>query len=117
MNGPRAYLLRCAVHAQSGIYLLDEGELVGIFGFKDMMTRAIAKEMPLELTAVSSVMLYRGPSGRGSRQEPRAGMCLGAASATWFIITIVFGGQAREIGGTVTYEYYGLRVPQNQGRY
>ena len=42
--------------ARKAALVVDEGELVGIFGFKDMMTRAIAKEMPLELTAVSSVM-------------------------------------------------------------
>ena len=42
--------------ARKAALVVDEGELVGIFGFKDMMTRAIAKELPLELTAVSSVM-------------------------------------------------------------
>ena len=42
--------------ARKAALVVDEGKLVGIFGFKDMMTRAIAKEMPLELTAVSSVM-------------------------------------------------------------
>jgi len=36
--------------------VVDDGELVGIFGFKDMMTRAIAKELPLSETAISSVM-------------------------------------------------------------
>jgi len=42
--------------ARKAALVVDEGELVGIFGFKDMMSRAIAKELPLELTAVSSVM-------------------------------------------------------------
>ena len=42
--------------ARKAALVVDDGELVGIFGFKDMMTRAIAKEIPLELTAVSSVM-------------------------------------------------------------
>jgi CBS domain-containing protein len=37
--------------------LVVEGDkLVGIFGFKDMMTRAVAKEMPLDSTPVSAVM-------------------------------------------------------------
>ena len=42
--------------ARKAALVVDEGELVGIFGFKDMMSRAIAKELPLELTAVSTVM-------------------------------------------------------------
>jgi len=33
-----------------------DGELVGIFGFKDMMCRVVAKELPLEETNVASVM-------------------------------------------------------------
>jgi CBS domain-containing protein len=36
--------------------VVDHGKLVGIFGFKDMMTRVVAKELPLELTATSKVM-------------------------------------------------------------
>ena len=36
--------------------VVDRGRLVGIFGFKDMMTRAVAKELPLEATQVSLVM-------------------------------------------------------------
>jgi CBS domain-containing protein len=38
--------------------VVDEasGELVGIFGFKDMMNRAIAKELPLATTPISEVM-------------------------------------------------------------
>jgi signal-transduction protein with cAMP-binding, CBS, and nucleotidyltransferase domain len=42
--------------ARKAALVVDGGRLVGIFGFKDMMTRAIAKELPLDLTAVSSVM-------------------------------------------------------------
>ena len=36
--------------------VVDEGELVGIFGFKDMMTRVIAKELSVEHTEISMVM-------------------------------------------------------------
>jgi len=36
--------------------VVEDGELVGIFGFKDMMARAVAKELPLDLTEVRSVM-------------------------------------------------------------
>merc|ERR1712032_244066 len=36
--------------------VVDNGQLVGIFGFKDMMNRVIAKELPLDTTAVSNVM-------------------------------------------------------------
>ena len=36
--------------------VVEDGQLVGIFGFKDMMTRAVAKELPLELTEIRSVM-------------------------------------------------------------
>ena len=36
--------------------VVEDGELVGIFGFKDMMTRAVAKELQLGLTEVRSVM-------------------------------------------------------------
>lgn len=36
--------------------VVEEGNLVGIFGFKDMMTRVVAKELPLGQTEVSSVM-------------------------------------------------------------
>jgi len=42
--------------ARKAALVVDNGQLVGIFGFKDMMTRAIAKELPLDFTAVSSVM-------------------------------------------------------------
>jgi len=34
----------------------EQGRLAGIFGFKDMMTRAIARELPLDATEVSEVM-------------------------------------------------------------
>ena len=33
-----------------------DGRLVGMFGFKDMMSRAVAKELPLDFTPVSTVM-------------------------------------------------------------
>lgn len=36
--------------------IVHKGELVGIFGFKDMMTRAVANEMDLESTTVEKVM-------------------------------------------------------------
>ena len=36
--------------------IVDEGSLVGVLSFKDVMTRVIAKELPLESTLVSSVM-------------------------------------------------------------
>jgi signal-transduction protein with cAMP-binding, CBS, and nucleotidyltransferase domain len=42
--------------ARKAALVVDGGRLIGIFGFKDMMTRAIAKELPLDLTAVSTVM-------------------------------------------------------------
>jgi signal-transduction protein with cAMP-binding, CBS, and nucleotidyltransferase domain len=42
--------------ARKAALVVEDGELVGIFGFKDMMTRAVAKELPLDYTAVSTVM-------------------------------------------------------------
>ncbi len=36
--------------------VVDEGRLVGIFGFKDMMTRAVAKELDLDFTKTVQVM-------------------------------------------------------------
>ena len=36
--------------------VVEDGLLVGIFGFKDMMSRAVAKELDLDTTAVSEVM-------------------------------------------------------------
>jgi len=42
--------------ARKSALVVEGGKLIGIFGFKDMMSRAIAKELPLELTSVSSVM-------------------------------------------------------------
>jgi CBS domain-containing protein len=36
--------------------IVNDGNLVGIFGFKDMMCRAVAKELSLENTPVSAVM-------------------------------------------------------------
>jgi len=42
--------------ARKAALVVDNGQLVGIFGFKDMMSRAIAKELPLNHTSVSTVM-------------------------------------------------------------
>ena len=42
--------------ARKAALVVENGKLVGIFGFKDMMSRAIAKELPLDLTPVSTVM-------------------------------------------------------------
>jgi signal-transduction protein with cAMP-binding, CBS, and nucleotidyltransferase domain len=36
--------------------VVEDDRLVGIFGFKDMMTRAVAKELDLDYTVVSQVM-------------------------------------------------------------
>ena len=36
--------------------VVDNGELVGIFSFKDCLSRCVAKELPLDETQVSSVM-------------------------------------------------------------
>ena len=36
--------------------IVDDSELVGILSFKDVMTRVIAKDLPMETTLVSSVM-------------------------------------------------------------
>jgi len=36
--------------------VVEDGRLVGLFGFKDMMTRAISKELDLDNTEVSQVM-------------------------------------------------------------
>jgi len=41
---------------QKAALVVDDDELVGIVSFKDMMTRALAKELPLELTDVTSIM-------------------------------------------------------------
>jgi CBS domain-containing protein len=42
--------------ARKAALVVEDNELVGIFGFKDMMSRAVAKELPLDRTQVSSVM-------------------------------------------------------------
>ncbi|KAL3823425.1 hypothetical protein ACHAXA_004300 [Cyclostephanos tholiformis] len=42
--------------ARKAALVVDNGQLVGIFGFKDMMSRAVAKELPLDFTPVSTVM-------------------------------------------------------------
>lgn len=36
--------------------VVEDGHLAGIFGFKDMMTRVVAKELSLETTEISAVM-------------------------------------------------------------
>ena len=45
-----------AENRKASLVVNDEGKLIGVFGFKDMMTRAIAKELPLESTPVEDVM-------------------------------------------------------------
>ncbi|GMI02754.1 hypothetical protein TrST_g5410, partial [Triparma strigata] len=42
--------------ARKAALVVEDDALVGIFTFKDVMNRAVSKEMPLELTAVSSLM-------------------------------------------------------------
>lgn len=42
--------------ARKAAMVVNNGQLVGIFGFKDLLTRVIAKELPLDLTSVSTVM-------------------------------------------------------------
>ena len=42
--------------ARKAAMIVDRDKLVGIFGFKDMMTQAIAKEILLDSTPVSAVM-------------------------------------------------------------
>jgi CBS domain-containing protein len=42
--------------ARKAALVVESDKLVGIFGFKDMMTRAVAKELPLDSTPVSTVM-------------------------------------------------------------
>jgi len=41
---------------QSSPTLVEDGQLVGIVSFKDMMSRAIAKELPLELSDATTIM-------------------------------------------------------------
>ena len=36
--------------------VVENRRLVGIFGFKDMMTRVVAKELPMDDTKISAVM-------------------------------------------------------------
>ena len=45
-----------AEHRKAALIVDDNGCLVGIFGFKDMMTRVVARQLPLEYTSVESVM-------------------------------------------------------------
>ncbi|GMH96403.1 hypothetical protein TL16_g13301, partial [Triparma laevis f. inornata] len=42
--------------ARQAALVVEDDALVGIFTFKDVMNRAVSKEVPLELTAVSSLM-------------------------------------------------------------
>ena len=42
--------------ARKGVLVVDEGELVGIFTPKDMLSRVISKGLSPDVTAVSSVM-------------------------------------------------------------
>ena len=44
-----------AEHRKAAV-IVENGELLGIFGFKDMMTRAVSKNLPLDTTPVSEVM-------------------------------------------------------------
>lgn len=48
--------LLMAEHAHAALVVDDRGSLVGVFGFKDMLTRAVAKELPLDSTPVEQVM-------------------------------------------------------------
>jgi signal-transduction protein with cAMP-binding, CBS, and nucleotidyltransferase domain len=41
---------------RKAILVVEEGRLQGIFGFRDMVTRAVAKGLPLDLTPISKVM-------------------------------------------------------------
>jgi CBS domain-containing protein len=45
-----------AENRKAVIVVDDDGHLVGLFGFKDMMTRVVAKELPLETTLMRDVM-------------------------------------------------------------
>lgn len=56
---PETSLRKTAVamaEVKKAALIVDDGKLVGIFGFKDMMSRAVAKELPLEYTSVKTVM-------------------------------------------------------------
>ena len=41
---------------RNAVLVVDNDELIGIFGYKDMLTRVVAKELPLETTLVQDVM-------------------------------------------------------------
>ncbi|KAL7556939.1 hypothetical protein ACA910_005291 [Epithemia clementina (nom. ined.)] len=45
-----------AEHRKAALIVDRSGMLVGIFGFKDLVTRVLAKELPLEATPLESVM-------------------------------------------------------------
>ncbi|KAG7356863.1 cystathionine beta synthase domain containing protein [Nitzschia inconspicua] len=56
---PSASLLEAGIkmaESKKAALVVEDGRLVGIFGFKDMMNRVIAKGLPLEDTQISSVM-------------------------------------------------------------
>jgi signal-transduction protein with cAMP-binding, CBS, and nucleotidyltransferase domain len=56
---PETNLLEAGIKmadSRKAALVVDGGKLVGIFGFKDMMTRAIAKGLPLNETKISVVM-------------------------------------------------------------
>jgi CBS domain-containing protein len=57
---PSSSVLEAAVlmseNRKAALVVGDDGALVGIFGFKDMMSRVIAKELPMNTTMISQVM-------------------------------------------------------------
>jgi CBS domain-containing protein len=52
----RAAGMVMAEHRKAALVVDAEGQLAGIFTFKDMMSRAVASELPLDSTDVSEVM-------------------------------------------------------------
>jgi CBS domain-containing protein len=52
----RAAGMVMAEHRKAALVVDAEGQLAGIFTFKDMMSRAVANELPLDSTDVSEVM-------------------------------------------------------------
>ncbi|EED91558.1 predicted protein, partial [Thalassiosira pseudonana CCMP1335] len=59
MVGPSSSLQEVGelmAEARKAALIVENGNLIGIFGFKDMMSRAIAKQLRLDLTSVSTVM-------------------------------------------------------------
>ena len=39
-----------------GALVVEDDELIGVVSFKDILTRAVAQELPFETTEISSVM-------------------------------------------------------------